>query len=261
MNNFIHPVLSTVRSTALRSQLIRQCIRSQHGINPTRHDVKFKHCNPSLSITGCSFDAITSQPIPAVKTAVVPLEHKSTAVCCKRMSTTTHSSTSQPDLQVYSGPLTRMVKTVKVFSITTSAICVAIQPLLISKTVPYGSILTAVIGGVIGLYAVLTPVVLHWVAKRYVTQLDFDPQSKTFTATTLSLFLRKKKLKFVAEDVVIPEVPGPLTSFVVKKKPLLIDPNYFTDHSAYAHLMGYDKPLDFELRPETMSNPTVKSDR
>lgn len=34
---------------------------------------------------------------------------------------------------------------------------------------------------------------------------------------------------------------------IAKGKPLFMDPNQFTDTSHYAKMMGYDKPMDFKL--------------
>jgi len=37
------------------------------------------------------------------------------------------------------------------------------------------------------------------------------------------------------------------TSFVVKKRPLFVDPALFDDPEHYVRIMGYDKPIDFKL--------------
>lgn len=49
----------------------------------------------------------------------------------------------------------------------------------------------------------------------------------------------------------VPAVPGLFTSVVAKGNPLFMDPNQFTDTSHYARMMGFDKPIDFKLYPET----------
>lgn len=40
------------------------------------------------------------------------------------------------------------------------------------------------------------------------------------------------------------------TSFLVKNKPLFVDPRMFSDLEHYGRLMGYDKPIDFHLGDE-----------
>jgi len=53
--------------------------------------------------------------------------------------------------------------------------------------------------------------------------------------------------KFRPNDVVVPEVPGMFTSFLVNKRPLFVDPALFDDPEHYVKIMGYDKPIDFKL--------------
>ena len=64
-------------------------------------------------------------------------------------------------------------------------------------------------------------------------------------------------MKFTAEDVKIPEVAGPFTSLIVKGTALFMDPKFFLDKNAYIHLMGFDKPLDWEL-PKSDVNESPK---
>lgn len=47
--------------------------------------------------------------------------------------------------------------------------------------------------------------------------------------------------------MVVPEVPGMFTSFLVNKRPLFVDPALFDDPEHYVKIMGYDKPIDFKL--------------
>lgn len=51
----------------------------------------------------------------------------------------------------------------------------------------------------------------------------------------------------------VPDVPGMFTSFLVKKKEskkthaLFVDPRLFDDTNHYIKIMGFDKPIDFQL--------------
>ncbi|CAD7003981.1 unnamed protein product [Ceratitis capitata] len=115
--------------------------------------------------------------------------------------------------------------------------------------------------GFAGFFTFVTPLLLHFITKKYVTEIHYNPKSDEYTATTISILLYKIKTKFRPSDVAVPEVPGMFTSFHVKGKPLFVDPALFDDPEHYARIMGYDKPVDFKLdlteRP-TKSDETLK---
>uniref|UniRef100_T1JLB4 Transmembrane protein 70 homolog, mitochondrial n=1 Tax=Strigamia maritima TaxID=126957 RepID=T1JLB4_STRMM len=179
----------------------------------------------------------------SVSVSVLPLQTKQKLQNVSRDSLSSRPST----VQVYEGLLTRMVKGIKIFSFSTSFLGLMCQPVLVSKSLATSSIIIGSVGGFIAVYSILTPIILHWIVRRYVVQLYFDSNTKSFTSVTLGFFNTQKKLEFSACDVSVPEVESPLTTFIVKGKPLLVDPQQFTDLSIYGHLMGYDKPIDLQL--------------
>lgn len=107
-------------------------------------------------------------------------------------------------------------------------------------------------------------------AKKYVTDIVFDPVTLQYTASVYNFFPTKRKvirfqshchntdglmilfipaqIIFKLEDVVVPDVPGAFTSFRVKNIPLLCSPNDFVYPEHYIKFMGYDKPIDLHLR-------------
>lgn len=93
----------------------------------------------------------------------------------------------------------------------------------------------------------MTPFLLHFVTKKYVTHLTYDSDKGQYTAETITFFLRKEKTTFTPDDVKVPDVPGMFTSMLVKGKPLFVDPRMFPDPEHYVKIMGYDKPIDFKL--------------
>lgn len=101
--------------------------------------------------------------------------------------------------------------------------------------------------GAVGFFTFVTPILLHSVTKKYVINLTFNPDKETYTAETLTFFLRKQKLEFKPEDVKVPDVPGMFTSMVIKGVPLFMDPRMFPNPDHYIKIMGYDKPIDFKL--------------
>lgn len=46
----------------------------------------------------------------------------------------------------------------------------------------------------------------------------------------------------------MPDVPGMFTTLFAKKTPLFVDVELFNDPSHYIKMMGYDKPIDFNLK-------------
>ena len=54
------------------------------------------------------------------------------------------------------------------------------------------------------------------------------------------------------EDIIVPEIPGPFTTILVKTKankkvPLFLADTAFIEPKHFARFMGYDKPIDFKL--------------
>lgn len=47
----------------------------------------------------------------------------------------------------------------------------------------------------VGVFTFATPALIHFVAKKYVTKLEYDVEADIYAATTLSFFLREKKVK------------------------------------------------------------------
>lgn len=148
---------------------------------------------------------------------------------------------------IYMGPIRKAIHVTKFMSLTSSAVGLALQPTLISQATTVHPVVAVAIGSFVGFFTYVTPFLIHWMTKRYVVEMYFDAQNQTFECYTLTFFLRHKRLQFQASDVVIPDIPGPFTSIMVRDTPLLIDPKHFTDVEAYKLLMGYDKPLDLKL--------------
>ncbi|XP_076029945.1 transmembrane protein 70 homolog, mitochondrial isoform X2 [Oratosquilla oratoria] len=149
--------------------------------------------------------------------------------------------------EVYNGILTTQIRMVKVFSLSTSIMGLSVQPILVQKLTDSGLGLVVAMGSFIGFFTFVTPLIIHWITKKYVTKLEYNPSNDTYTATTLSFFLREKKIEFHADEVHVPTLPGLFTTFTAKEKPLFVEPSMFHDVSHYSRLMGYDKPIDFEM--------------
>ncbi|XP_073837600.1 transmembrane protein 70 homolog, mitochondrial [Musca autumnalis] len=150
--------------------------------------------------------------------------------------------------RVYYGSLAPRMKAVKIFSLTTSLAGLAAQPILLEQGMKMGGTGMAVfLCGFAGFFTFVTPFMLHFITKKYVTEIHYNPQTDEYVATTISIILQKIKTKFRPSDVKVPEVPGMFTSFLVDGRPLFVDPALFDDPEHYVRIMGYDKPIDFKL--------------
>ncbi|XP_042239881.1 transmembrane protein 70 homolog, mitochondrial-like, partial [Homarus americanus] len=118
--------------------------------------------------------------------------------------------------EIYHGILSTQIKMVKLFSLSTSFLGLMVQPVLLQKVVGTQMGVILAVGSFIGFFTFVTPLIIHWITKKYVTSLEYDPKRDIYSATTLSFFLRQKKIHFSADDVAVPEVPGMFTTFYVK---------------------------------------------
>lgn len=93
---------------------------------------------------------------------------------------------------IYEGKFGSRIKRVKLFSLTTSAMGLAAQPVLFQKGMEmsgYG--LGSALCGIAAVFTFITPVLLHLVTKKYVIELRYDPKTDEYVATTISLFLMR----------------------------------------------------------------------
>ncbi|XP_050092020.1 transmembrane protein 70 homolog, mitochondrial [Anopheles aquasalis] len=175
-------------------------------------------------------------------------------LCSKPPQTTGQDSSVEPANRVYYGTLTPQIRAVKVFSLATSIGGIIAQPVLLEQANKIGGTpMIVAVCGFAGFFTFVTPILLHLVTKRYVTELYYDPAEQQYTAVTITFFLRRERINFKLTDVVVPEVGGLFTTFLVKNKALFVDPQMFPDPTHYIKIMGYDKPIDFKFEEARQS--------
>ena len=148
---------------------------------------------------------------------------------------------------VYIGTLVDKVRLVKTFSLSTSIMGVIVQPLIFSQNAELPLALKLVLGGTLSFFIFLTPLLLHIITKRYITSMYYNQDTAQFTVETLSIFVTPKTTVFRPTQVTVPDIPGMFTTFKVDGKPLFLDPTLFLDRDVYIRLMGYDKPIDWNV--------------
>ncbi|TRY61265.1 hypothetical protein TCAL_07457 [Tigriopus californicus] len=155
---------------------------------------------------------------------------------------------------IYHGILATQIKLVKGFSLTTSAIGLSCQPVLYHhlQTTSGASLgVVLVTGAFLSFFTFATPLLIHFVSKKYVTELRYNQLEDTYTAITYSVLLKKKEIKFRLKDVQVPDIPGMFTTFKARNIPLFVDGTQFYVPQHYGKIMGYDKPLNLRWDPPT----------
>jgi len=160
-----------------------------------------------------------------------------------------HDSSSENDEhenEIYQGILSTQIKLVKSFSLMTSAIGLACQPVLwmhAQSGQNLGIILAA--GGFVSFFTFVTPLFIHFLSKKYVTKLYYNEKQEVYTAVTYNFFVRPKKVEFKINHVQLPKIPAMFTTFKAKDIPLFVDGvASFSDARHFAKIMGLDKPID-----------------
>lgn len=99
--------------------------------------------------------------------------------------------------RIYYGSLTPQIRAVKVFSLSTSIAGLFAQPILIEQTTKMGGTTGVLIAvcGFVGFFTFVTPMLLHLITKKYVTEIEYDPATQEYMATVISFLLRKKQVE------------------------------------------------------------------
>lgn len=97
---------------------------------------------------------------------------------------------------IYSGFLTKKILRLKVLSLTTSAIGIGIQPAVYTKAIADGTAnsLTIPAFAFIGVLAIVTPLLLNFVTKRYIISVEYKPKEDKYVATYYNFFAMKKQV-------------------------------------------------------------------
>lgn len=99
--------------------------------------------------------------------------------------------------RIYYGPLTPQIKAVKVFSLSSSVAGLIAQPIILNEAATIGSTsLLVAICSVVGFFTFVTPILLHQITKKYVTEVNYDPANKTYKAITYNFFVAEKQVSY-----------------------------------------------------------------
>ena len=172
----------------------------------------------------------------------------------KKHKTKTMAKSETPGRLIYEAPeqMVRLIKMIKRLSISTTILSAGVQPFLYPKLIATGSSLTMGFATITCAGIFISPLILNWFTKRYVTKLYYNEQNDQFIAKHLNLINRDVQLAYKSNQVQVPEMLGIFTTYIVdemkKKRPLFVDPNMVIDMHAYKRMLGFDRPVN--LRPE-----------
>ena len=145
-------------------------------------------------------------------------------------------------VMVYSGPLTRALKKLKRISFFTSFMGFSLIPYFIVNHLAWPVVIAFTAFGF------ATPCLIHFIfGKNYVTDIYFNDKTKVFHLAKVSFWLHRVEVKFTADDVVVPDVAGPYSTYMVKGVPVFINRTLFISKDVYKHMVGYDKPLIMDI--------------
>lgn len=98
---------------------------------------------------------------------------------------------------IYTGKFQSRIIRVKLFSLSTSFMGFSAQPVLLEKGMELGGAgLATFLCTLAGIFTFVTPVLLHFITKKYVIKITHDPKTDEYVATTISFFLMKNEVKF-----------------------------------------------------------------
>jgi len=94
---------------------------------------------------------------------------------------------------VYEGGLSGQLKRVKLFSMITSAMGMSMQPMILNSPDTHLAATIAVLS-MVGFFTYGTPFLIHQLAKKYVTEIIYNPEDSTYTAVRYTFFLRRNEV-------------------------------------------------------------------
>jgi hypothetical protein len=107
--------------------------------------------------------------------------------------------TEEHDRTIYQGILATQIKLVKSFSLLTSMIGISCQPVLMQQNNAHLAIMAGA-GIFLSFFTFATPILIHWISKKYVTELNYNKLDDTYTAVTYSLLLRRKEVIYFSTE-------------------------------------------------------------
>ncbi|WKY08797.1 hypothetical protein Q1695_001744 [Nippostrongylus brasiliensis] len=198
------------------------------------------HGKGSGSISSIGTSKICSQLAPLSKIPRSELGHS--ILLCKETNPR-GSGNSTHDI------ISKGVLAAKVLSLSSSVVGIVMVPVLSSYLWEAAAerpamMMFAIVANTFLVLLSFTPLLLHFLAKRFPVNIYYNHHTKVFTSVHYNFFLRKMALQFKANEVVDAQVAPemskvwiPLATAFVHNKPLLIS----LDRNAYVDKVAFDE--------------------
>lgn len=146
---------------------------------------------------------------------------------------------------MYTGNFNTGVTLAKAFSLSSSALGLCLLPWLNAEMSSGGLIFRVAMTSAAGFFILITPVIIHFIAKQYVMAMFWEKKTNTFSAVKLNFFAQQKLFKFTP-DQIENTVSNPLCTMKVGENGFLMDTDELMDTNleAYVAFMRYDEPID-----------------
>lgn len=161
----------------------------------------------------------------------------------RNLSSTGQENNDDSREVIYKGRLEREIIRVKLFSMTTSVMGIAFQPILYNQASSLPVLIATCT--VAGFFTFVTPVLLHQLAKRHVNRITYSKKDDNYIAHTMSFFFKDIKIPIAPGEAQVPDNGGMFTTMEVRGIPLMVEMEAF-DKTHLVRLLGYDKPLNIE---------------
>ena len=153
-------------------------------------------------------------------------------------SVRSNSSDSKGSL-VYTGPLTKAVRSLKIFSLITACCTVTFSPIIVYLGNPATPIVGRIaIASLVTTVGVSTTFILHWFVKSYVSNLYFNQATGRVTVETFSIFGRKKETSFHISEATPPDSVSAFSTFQGGGKSFFMHTELFEDPYLLRQLLG-----------------------
>lgn len=157
-----------------------------------------------------------------------------------------HSPESLGEL-VYTGNINKGVFVAKYFSVGSSVIGLCLTPWIVSEMSTGGLVFKIAVTTASGFFILVTPLLIHFLCKRYVVKMYYDKASSTFSAVKLNLLAQQRVFKFKPNEIK-DSLTNPLCTVEVRDQGFLLDTDDLmnTNPDAYVAFMRYDQPIDLD---------------
>ncbi|TKV90110.1 hypothetical protein SEVIR_9G006800v4 [Setaria viridis] len=144
---------------------------------------------------------------------------------------------------VYQGPISSIIKKVKLLSLSTCCLSVSLGPVITFMTSPdMNVILKGAVASTVIFLSATTTAALHWFVSPYIHKLRWRPGSDSFEAEVMSWLATPLKRTIKFADIRPPETNRPFVTFKAEGNFYFVDGEHFSNKALLARLTPQKLP-------------------